>query len=285
MFRKILSLSLLTVACTPFEPGTDELSAGFDDARVGSLMAAEGRDWSCIGPVRPTSPVLRATANAARLVQSLQLLSLASGAVPANVSVRACTQRDVDCANPLTPSIPLDAQGWVDLPLYDGFDGYVEITGPTIASTMLFYHDALSTESRRDTTPLGLVEKALLPMLTAAIGTQQDPALGIIYLRAFDCKGNAAPGVKYSVDKPGVPFYFVAGLPSSAVTETEGSGLGGFLNVAEGISVVNMRLSNAEKEIALPKSLLVRPDWMTGLRLIPALSVPDEGSSPSATSP
>jgi hypothetical protein len=235
-------------------------------------MAAEGRDWSCIGPLRPASTVTRPTANAARLVQSLQLLSLASGAVPLGVSVRACAQRDVDCANPVTPSVPVDAQGWVDMPLYDGFDGYLEITGPTITSTMLFYQDALSTESRRDTTPLGLVEKALLPMLTAAIGTQQDTARGIVYLRAFDCKGDPALGVKYSVDKPAVPFYFVAGLPSSAVVETEGSGLGGFLNVAEGITVVSMRLSSAEKEIALPKSLLVRPDWMTGLRLIPALS-------------
>jgi hypothetical protein len=152
---------------------------------------------------------------------------------------------------------------------------------------MLFYQDALSTASRRDTTPLGLVEKALLPMLTAAIGIQQDPARGIVYLRAFDCQGDPAPGVKYSVDKPGVPFYFVAGLPSAAVSETESSGLGGFLNVGEGVTVVNLRLSSAEKEIASPKSLLVRPDWMTGLRLIPSLSesTSDEPASAATTSP
>jgi hypothetical protein len=281
MLRKILSPIGLALACTPFEPASDELpeQPGFVDMRTGSLMAAAGRDWSCIRQLQPDSTVTRSTANAARLVQSLQVLSLAAGTVPVATNVRACAQRDVNCTAPLTANIPLDAQGWVDLPLFDGFDGYLEITGPQIVSTLLFYQDPLSAESRRDTTPLGVVETALLPMLTAAIGTPQDPALGLVYLRAFDCNNDPALGVKYTIDKPSVPWYFVAGLPSSAVTETEGSGLGGFINVPLGITVVDAALSNGERDIALPKTLLVRPNWMTGLRLIPALRAPAEGQA------
>jgi hypothetical protein len=291
MFRKILSLAgfapaALALACTPFEPATDELldpNAGSPNAAgtsatstaVDALTPEKGRDWSCIGPLDTAQNVVRSNANAARLVQSLQLLSLVAGTPPTG-SVRACAQRDVNCTNPVTPSVTIDPQGWVDLPLYDGFDGYLEITGPDIVSTILFYQDALSTESRRDTTPLGVVETQLLPMLTSALGTLQDPQLGLVYLRAFDCKNDAALGVRYSIDRASVPFYFVAGLPSSAVTETEGSGLGGFINVASGIAVVNATLSNGAKPIALPKTLLVRPNWMTGLRIIPALRPPDE---------
>jgi hypothetical protein len=276
MLRKILSVIGLALACTPFEPASDELpeQPGFVDMRTGSLMAPAGRDWSCIRQLQPDPTVARSTANAARLVQSLQVLSLAAGTVPTAASVRACAQRDVNCTVPLTANIPLDAQGWVDLPLYDGFDGYLEITGPQIVSTLLFYQDPLSAESRRDTTPLGVVETALLPMLTAAIGTPQDPALGLVTLRAFDCNNDPALGVKYTIDKPSLPWYFVAGLPSSAVTETEGSGLGGFINVPLGITVVDAALSSGERDIALPKTLLVRANWMTDLRLIPALRAP-----------
>jgi len=291
MFRKILSLAGLVLAglalmglalgCTPFEPGTDELpdpnaaSTSAVNTAVDSLTAEMGRDWSCIGPLSTAQNVVRSNANAARLVQSLQLLSLVAG-TPAVGSVRACAQRDVNCTNPATPDITIDPQGWVDLPLYDGFDGYLEITGPEIVSTILFYQDALSTASRRDTTPLGVVERQLLPMLTSALGTQQDPQLGLVYLRAFDCNNDAALGVRYSIDKASVPFYFVSGLPSSAVTETEGSGLGGFINVASGIAVLNASLSNGAKPIALPKTVLVRPNWMTGLRIIPALTPQDD---------
>jgi hypothetical protein len=292
MFRKILSLAglapaALALACTPFEPGTDEQpdpNAGTMNAagtsttnlEIDALAAEPGHDWSCIGALSAPPMVTRSNANAARLVQSLQILSLAKGTVPAGVTVRACAQRDLQCTNPVSPTVSLDAQGWADLSLYDGFDGYLEIQGPEIVPTILFYQDALSIESRRDTTPLGVVERALLPMLTSAIGAQQDPQLGLVYLRAFDCKNDPAIGVRYSIDRASVPFYFVAGLPSSAVTETESSGLGGFINVASGIAVVNAALSNGTKPIALPKTLLVRADWMTGLRIIPALRPPDE---------
>ena len=281
MFWKVLSLAGLALACTPFEPGEDELpdpnavnASSPTNTVVDSLTAEKGRDWSCIGPLNTEQAVARSNANAARLIQSLQLLSLVAG-TPAVGSVRACAQRDVNCTSPVTPSVPIDGQGWVDLPLYDGFDGYLEITGPDIVSTILFYQDALSTESRRDTTPLGMVEKQLLPMLTSAIGAQQDPALGLVYLRAFDCNNDAALGVRYSIDKPSVPFYFVAGLPSSAANETEGSGLGGFINVTSGIVVVNATLTSGVKAIALPKTLFVRPNWMTGLRIIPGLRPAD----------
>ncbi|MEY4548080.1 MAG: hypothetical protein RL685_4275 [Pseudomonadota bacterium] len=279
MFRTVLiPLCLAALACTEFEAGSDELqgSGGSTDTRLGALTPEVGRDWSCIGAlVQGDTGIARPIANAARLVQSLQVLSLAAGSVPPDVTVRACTQQDVGCVNPVTSSLPLNAEGYVDLPLYEGFDGYLEVTGPTIVSALMFYQYPLNASSRRDTTPLGIVEKAVLPMLTQAIGTPQDPGLGLLALRAFDCSNEEAPGVQYVIDRPGVPWYFVAGLPSGVPVETDRSGLGGFLNVAAGTSVVRISLSSGEREIALPKSLLSRPGWMTVLRALPSLSLPD----------
>lgn len=285
MFRTVLSLlGLLVLGCTEFEPGTDELGgseSGADTSTNPLMPAAAGFDWSCIGTLQAEQTVTRSNVNPVRLVQSLQVLSLVAGTVPRGVTVRACAQRDVGCSAPLTQQIPLDAQGFADLPLYEGFDGYLEVTGPEIISTLLFYQAPL-TAAARDSTALGVVETTVLPMLTAAIGTPQDPALGLVYLRAFDCQGAGAPEVSYTIDRPGIPWYFVAGLPSGAPEETDGSGLGGFINVTEGITVVDAAPAPGQKDLMLPKTVLVRPNWMTGLRILPALLPPDQ-RAPSAS--
>lgn len=284
MFWKVLSLAAISaLACTEFEPGTDELTEGADfvDSRTGALMPAPGRDWSCVGPLRSTPMVAQDNNGATRLVRSLQVLSLVRGTVPEGASVRACQQRDLDCATPVTASLALDADGWVDIPLYDGFDGYLEVTSPATLPMMLFYQEPLLGTSRTDAEPLGLVEIPVLAQLTAGIGTPQEANLGLLVLRAFDCKGDAAPGVKFSVDKPSVPFYFVSGLPSGMQTETEGSGLGGFINVPTGITVVDAVLSSGEVDFTQPRTLFVRPGWMTALRWIAKDSVP-AGPAPQA---
>ncbi len=271
MLRQVLSVvALLALACTEFEPGTDELTEGGELAEMGSgaLQPAVGRDWSCIGPRRPEPMVARDNTGAARLVQSVQVLSLVAGTVPPDTTVRACAQRDLACATPITAALPVDAQGWVDLPLYDGFDGYLEVRSPVIIPMMLFYQAPLRGTSRTDSEPVAQVEVPVLTQLTTAIGTPQDPNLGLLVLRAFDCSSDPAPGVRFTVDKPAVPYYFVAGLPSSQVTETEGSGLGGFINVPIGITVVDAILSNGEADFTEPRTLFTRPGWMTALRWI-----------------
>lgn len=269
MFRSVLSLvGFAALACTEFEPGTDELTEGdgLADMGTGALMPAVGRDWTCIGTRTPEPMVARDNTDAVRLVQSVQMLSLVNGTVPPDTTVRACAQRDLSCATPLTASLPVDAQGWVDMPLFDGFDGYLEVRSPTTIPMMLFYQAPLRGTSRTDEEPLGQVEVPVLAQLTTAIGTPQDPGLGLLVLRAFDCKGDPAPGVRFSVDKPAVPFYFVAGLPSSQVTETEVSGLGGFINVPIGITVVDATLTSGEADFTDARTLFTRPGWMTALR-------------------
>lgn len=285
MFRKVLSWgALAALACTDFEPGTDELPQGesFADTSSGALMPAVGRDWSCIGTRTPEPMVARDNTGAARLVQSVQLLSLVMGTVPPGTVVRACAQRDLSCATPLTAALPVDAQGWVDMPLYDGFDGYLEVTSPSTIPMILFYQEPLRGASRTDEEPVGQVEVPVLTQLTTAIGTPQDPNLGLLVLRAFDCKGDPAPGVRFTVDKPAVPYYFVAGLPSGQVTETEVSGLGGFINVPIGIAVVDATLTSGEADFTQPRTLIMRPGWMTALRWNAKDIVPTD-DTPQAT--
>lgn len=259
---------LLGVGCTEFESGTDELTPEMVTQQQ-QPQPLVGQDWTCLGSVAPP-PMLLATPSGERLVQSVRFVDLATGDVATNISVRACAQRDVDCLEPLTGLLPLDADGWVDVPLFEGFDGFLEITGETVIPTLLFYAAPLSPGTEVDRTPLGLVQREILPALSGATGTQQDPRSGLVVLRSFDCSGDPAPGVSFDIDKAGFPWYFVGGLPSSTATFTAGeSGLGGFINVAPGIAVVNAVLPGSALPIATPRSVLVRGGWMTAMRFVP----------------
>jgi hypothetical protein len=265
-----LWLAAFAASCTEFEPGTDELR---DEAVAIAQQTPEpGRDWGCLSEAGPARSLVLNPNGAERLVQSVQVLNLVTEQVVPNVVVRACAQRDIECENPITPNLPLDAGGWVDVALFEGFDGFLEITGELIMPTMLFYADPLSPGNEVDHTPLALVERSILPALSGATGTPQDVTLGLVVLRSFDCTGEPAPGVSFSIDQDGVAWYFVGGLPSSnAVATAAGSGLGGFINVPSGIAVVSADLPGAPVPIATPKSVFVRPGWMTALRFVPKL--------------
>jgi hypothetical protein len=261
------AIAALAVACTPFEPGTDELGA-----EAAELQPAEpGRDWSCLGSVRgrPRN-ILPIAMGASRLVQSIQILSLVTGSTIPGVSVRACPQRDVECASPLTELEPVRSDGWIDVVLYEGFSGFLEIQGDAIVPMALFFSEPLTLGLQAYPTPVSVVEKAVLPSLTGAIGTRQDPTLGLVVLRTLDCQGEGALGVSYDIDRAGAPWYFVAGLPSSAVQETADSGLGGFINVMPGVAVVSGELEGRALAIMPPTSILVRAGWMTGIRFVPS---------------
>lgn len=62
-----------------------------------------------------------------------------------NLVVRACQQADIDCQQPVIEVGPADAQGWLDIPITDGFRGYFQITSPTVLPTALFHSRLLPT--------------------------------------------------------------------------------------------------------------------------------------------
>jgi hypothetical protein len=201
------------------------------------------------------------------LNQSVKVTDLASTLVPPGVRVRACSQPDIDCLTPLTEWVPLDDDGWVTLPLYEGFDGYLEMLGETIVPTLLIYADPLSVENQVDREPFAVVTQALLPRLSLATGVQQDPNLGLVHLRAFDCQRVAAPGVTFSINQDDAwRWYFVGELPTSLADETTESGLGGFINVRPGIALINAELRGTPISLASDESVFVRAGWMTGVR-------------------
>jgi hypothetical protein len=254
------------LACTPFEPGSDELNQSPNETVQEDL--APGRDWSClVGDAEP-QPLFVSADGAPRLIHSMQLLGISTGVALPGLRVRACALRDVDCASPLTEDIAVGLDGWVDVPVYEGFDGYMEVVGEAIIPSMLFYADRLHRGGQAEQEPHGLVEREALPGLSRAIGLAQSEDLGIVYGRAFDCQLDDARGVSYSIDRDGSAWYFVDGLPSAMVNETADSSLGGFLNVDAGVVALTAELRGV-RQIGTAESVLVRGGWVTGLRFVP----------------
>jgi hypothetical protein len=271
--RRPVGLSLGAVgwalACTAFEPGSDELG---DPTTITAAQRPElGRDWTCLSEDPEPEALFVSAESAPRLVHSMQLLGIASGIALPGLSVRACAQRDLDCTSPLTADIAVNLDGWVDIPLYEGFDGYVEVVGEAIVPSALFFSEPLNREGLVEHLPIGLVERAALPTLSRAVGTIQDENLGVVYERAFDCRLDDARGLTYSLDRGGSPWYFVGGLPTAMVDETVDSSLGGFLNVEAGIAVLSAELPGV-RQIGAAETVIVRGGWITGLRFVPKLA-------------
>lgn len=262
---------VMATACTAYEPGTDTLTEESAELTPGESDVPADGPWSCVpDSVEPTRYLGEESASR-RLVRSVQLLSLVTSAPIPGITVRACAQRDLECSVPLTPDLPVSADGWVDVPLYEGFLGYLEVRGETVMPSALVFTSPVVGADTGSGGAYALVESDVLSSLTAAIGAQQSPMLGLVAVRALDCNERDASGIHYEIDETGVvPWYFVGGLPSNTVSQTADSSLGGFVNVPPGLSIVSALLAPSQRTIVAPTSVLVRPGWMTIARFIPS---------------
>jgi hypothetical protein len=265
VFGRGVPVVLVALACTPFEPGTDELPApnerdGFSErSSTAALTPGQaGRDWSCLGPVTP--PVPTPAEGAERIIYSVQILDFFTGLPQPGVKARACGLGDVECARPVTTPVASDAEGWLDVPLYAGFTGFLELTEAGVPG-MLYILDPL-TKDALPTYPYLTISTAGVEALGRALGVSLDLAQGLISFRAFDCQGQPAPGVRLTKVGAGVAWNFVGGLPSVTEQRTGPEGLGGFLNVPPGLAQVDL-LTPDNVSISGPRSLLVRGGWFS----------------------
>ncbi len=266
------------LACTPFEDGQDELgeelSTGFGAANPaqGSTLTATsptaGTDWSCLGAVVPTPPP--SAVAAARRVYSLQVLDIATLRPGSGIFVRACGLTDLECEQPLSEPVAVRPDGWVDMPLFEGFTGYLEITGPEVLPGVVVLSDPL-TEDSAPGYPYLILSAAVLGALGRAVNVPVDPAMGLVSIRAFDCQGVTAPGVKLTKLGPGAPWYFVSGLPSAVEQETGPDGFGGFANSPPGLAQVDA-LTSEGLSISGVLNMMVRPGWVSHAFVHPAHS-------------
>jgi hypothetical protein len=257
-------------ACTPLEPGSDipMLRAfGSADAGVFPLGAAASATgaaaaWSCLSSLERQDTLVRPADAERRWVYSTRALSFLTGQVIPGLSVRACREADVNCDQPLTEARVADADGWVDVPVTEGFTGYFEFTAPTIVPAILVYNE-LQQNSGSLRNPLAMLEVDAVATLSAALGRPQNASLGLFITTVYDCNGLTAEGIELTHDRGGDPWYLVDGLPSFAARSTAQQGVGGFVNVSPGISAVRMLKDG--KPLGTPQSAFIRAGWSTAV--------------------
>jgi hypothetical protein len=257
----------LALGCTEFDPGSDTLLDESDSTLL--PPGPPGEDWSCLGGEPTVAPPVFAR-DAPRVVYSVQFVDLSSGEIYRNIEVRACPLTDVNCTSPVASGLRVDAAGWVDVPLFEGFTGYLEVTSDETIPYMFYLNEPLEPQTEQEF-PLGIVSLANIGPLVGLVGGTYVPGTGVVALRIFDCQGVPASGVSLSSEPEGTAFYFAGGLPTNAAKSTGTDGLAGFVNMAEGSTVVQAFTRNGVA-IKEPQSVVVRPNWMTAVYLKAATS-------------
>jgi hypothetical protein len=259
-----LALAFMAWGCTSYEPASDTI-----ELTALSSTASSG-NWACLQPGTQAAPRPVFSETVDRVVYSVQIVDLSTGQIYPDASVRACGVADINCESPVTDTMSVDAEGWVDVPLFRNFTGYLEVRSED-AVPVLFY---LSEPIQQSTVeyPLAIVSLASLGPLVQLLGVPFEADSGVLAVRVFDCQGNPADGVSLSTESDGVTWYFVDGLPTRMGSGTGADGLAGIVNVDPGLAVVELAAQNGVS-IGGAQSVVIRPGWMSAIFVRPAAGV------------
>lgn len=193
--------------------------------------------------------------------------------IPPDVFARACERFDGTCASPVVDNVPIDALGFARFVVPHGFDGYFEIEGPNVVSSLVasnrtFYED-IEFEGP------AMVSPAVRDGIAATGAVPIDSSTGIVILEVKGCDFNPVEGVTVSqlgTSAPASAFYFVDGLPDQQRTSTVLSprlSLGGgdrsvvgFVGVPAGLFEAEGRDGEAGPPV-MGALVQVRADWIT----------------------
>lgn len=200
------------------------------------------------------------------------------------VTARLCDKLDVNCITPRSPYVT-DVNGILtfEVPTQGRpFDGYVEVIPPfamctdsnvfggaapficalnpmcnpaapdencmvPVFSPVLWFFNPPVVSSLPEPISLQLYPSAQLPALIEAAGAQIDPTLSSVFLTAWDCDGQPAPGVTLTVpnhESVVQPLYYNTGVIRAGLVETDSTGIGGFIKVPPGF--INVEGTNED---------------------------------------
>lgn len=199
------------------------------------------------------------------------VIDVMTSAPPADLSIRACAKLDVQCATPLQATFSTDAQGRVVATVNAGFDGYLELTSPTITPALFFVVRPV-WEDTVVPTPLPVVSPQGFEGIAQAIGTSLDLAtMGHTYALVSDCLDAPAEGVRLEIDKETAStarYYMINQVPVGTAPATDSSGSGGFLNLAPGFTKITGYVSSTGARVG-EAGFVVRAGAVSYPRVLP----------------
>jgi len=236
-----------------------------------SLELAPSDPWRCVNdpgePITPSGPTATARFRACDFISGCTT-------PVTGLSARLCDKLDVGCNNPrITGILDSGGLLEVEVPTGPrGFDGYLQVSTtvapcfdsgafgnaagflcqlaptcdpaapsaacdiPIYFPVMWFFNPALMADLE-EPIPLQLYPSAALPLILDAAGGEFAPGTGSVFMTVTDCDGKPAPGVTLEIaehEDLAYPLYFDSGVVSNTATQTDSSGVGGFIRIPPG---------------------------------------------------
>jgi hypothetical protein len=107
---------------------------------------------------------------------------------------------------------------------------------PVYSSIMWFFNPPLVADLEQPIS-LQLYPTAALPLVLDAAGGEFVPGTGSVFMTAIDCDGKPASGVTLEIaeyEDQAYPLYFDSGVLSNTASQTDSSGVGGFIRIPPG---------------------------------------------------
>ena len=167
----------------------------------------------------------------------------------AGATVKVCDVADAACANPrATTTTAMDGTAMIQLTqIKGGLDGYVEISGPMLATTLSFVRDPEPNKIFAiSPLPIFGFRQSSINLIAASGGLTFDPNRGSVVFTAWQCVTTPAPGLKVSADKAdgmSTTFYLAGGVPSTKADRTDRNGTGGVINIPPGPVAITTTLA------------------------------------------
>lgn len=225
----------------------DCAARGFDGAACVERVCVEAEPeeeqdpiWGCLGEVVEPTP------DPTKTVEFEMRLAYAVGgaAVGTSTVVDVCDKLDVTCTN-TDPGLPKglnpDANGVVDVAVPEGFDGFVQVTGPNLVDSRIYVGRPLVGPP--PVQEVQVLSPMDLELLATLAGDDPDPTRGTAIVLAIDCSGDGAGGVRFetpNADDETLQFYLINQSPTvpPTATATDKDGFGGFFNLPVASAVV-----------------------------------------------
>jgi hypothetical protein len=107
---------------------------------------------------------------------------------------------------------------------------------PIYSPIMWFFNPPLVADLEQPIS-LQLYPTAALPLVLDAAGGEFLPGTGSVFMTAVDCDGKPASGVTLEIaeyEDQAYPLYFDSGVLSNTASQTDSSGIGGFIRIPPG---------------------------------------------------
>ncbi len=265
-FASAVCVDSWCVAKTPVQ----ELAA----ADAGIEAAAETDVDAALDPWRCVGHVTYPGATHAPIVDHASFVNAVDNRAIAGLQVDVCERSDVGCVAPLA-SVVTDDNGKLDVPLYDGFAGYLQMktAPPSMPGLMPTLFSYLPPARAGRTTLIPTVTSASVTAIGQLIHQELDLDRGALFIIATACDGTPMPGVEVEIapaqtDAKTARYYFSGGLPAREAKATNSTGLTGFVNVPPNIVTISAKLSATGQTLGV-HTVVVRPGTLTGFYFSP----------------